>query len=62
MVWGPFSMFHQGLLMNSLLVRLFVIVVNYAVGSPFIEVLIFYAKLYMSKVFNCTVCDIVGRS
>jgi len=55
-------MFHQGLLMNSLLVRLFVIVVNYAVGSPFIEVLIFYAKLYMSKVFNCTVCDIVGRS
>ena len=41
MVWGPFSMFHQGLSMNSLLVRLFIIVVNYAVGTSFTVVLIF---------------------
>lgn len=55
-------MFHQGLLMNSLLVRLFVVIVNYAIGTSFIEVLNFYVKLYMSKVLYCTVCDVVGRS
>ena len=43
-------MFHQGPLMNSLLVRLFITVVKYAVGTIFIEVLTFHSEIGLFRV------------